>query len=100
MSTVYVGNLDHDVTEHDLREAFAPYGAVESVRIAKSRGGRLRGFAYVELETQAAADAAIEGLRGTALKGRTMDVAADQGGGGGRKGGGGFRRGGGRKGRR
>jgi RNA recognition motif-containing protein len=99
MSTVYVGNLDHDVTEHDLREAFAPYGAVESVRIAKSRGGRLRGFAYVQLEDQAAADAAIEGLRGQALKGRTMDVAADQGGGGGGRKGGGFRRGG-RKGRR
>jgi len=101
-ATLFVGNLAFEVSENDLREAFAPFGNVESVKIARDRGGRPRGFAHVELPDEEAAEAAIDGLRGTQLRGRTLDVAeADQRGGGrGGRSRGGFRRGGGRRRRR
>ncbi len=72
MATVFVGNLSPDVTDNDLREIFARYGKILSLRFISRRG-----MAFVELESPAAA-AAVEGLRGTQLRERTMDVALDQ----------------------
>lgn len=82
MATLFVGNLAADVNENDLRAVFEPYGTLTSVRHITRRG-----LAYVELDDEAA-NAAIEGLRGVQLKGRTLDVAMDRPPGGGRPGGG------------
>lgn len=71
MTTVFVGNLSPEVTDSDLRELFGAYGKVSSVRVI-----RRRGLAFVELKPEAAA-AAMEAVRGTELKGRTLDVAVD-----------------------
>ncbi len=90
MATLFVGNLAADVDENDLRAVFEPYGTLTSVRHISRRG-----LAYVELDDEAA-NAAIEGLRGEQLKGRTLDVAMDRPAGG-RPGGGGRRRGRGRR---
>ncbi len=75
MATLFVGNLSPEVTESDLRSVFEEYGRVTSLRLVSRRG-----LAYVQLD-QEAADAAVEALRGTQLKGRTMDVALDTSGG-------------------
>lgn len=95
MATVFVGNLSPEATDSDLRALFEVYGRITSVRIAHDRRGRAREFAFVELDQEAAA-AAVEALKGTQLKGRTIDVTLDQARGGGskgRRGGrGGFRR--------
>ncbi len=107
---LYVGNLSYDITEDELRQAFAAYGDVTSVSVPTDRvSGRPRGFAFVEMATKAAGDAAINGLNGKSMKERTISVAearprpdSRQGGGGyfgGRSGGGGDYRGGGGGGR-
>jgi RNA recognition motif-containing protein len=77
LTTLFVGNLSPEVTDGDLRKVFAAYGEVGSIRVAHSRGGRPRGFAFVELDEEAAA-AAVEGLKGAELKGSLMDVVVDQ----------------------
>lgn len=92
---IYVGNLSHDVTEEDLKNAFAPFGTVTSTKIIMDRETRQpRGFAFVEMSTEAEGNAAIEGLNGQPLKGRRLRVnlgrRKEEGpGGGGRMGGGG-----------
>ena len=69
---LYVGNLSYDTTEDALRELFEAYGEVESVNVVTDRDtGRSRGFAFVEMADEAAAQAAI-----TALNGRTVDDRA------------------------
>jgi cold-inducible RNA-binding protein len=98
---IYVGNLSFDTSERELEAAFAIYGAVTSARIATDRDtNRPRGFGFVEMGNQAEAEAAIAGLNGTDLQGRTLTVneakpREDRGGGGGRRGGGGYGGGGG-----
>jgi len=72
LATVFVGNLAPGVTDTELREVFAKYGKILSLRLISRRG-----LAFVELETPAA-EAAIEGLRGVQLRERTMDVALEQ----------------------
>ncbi len=72
MATVFVGNLSPEVTDSDLREIFGAYGKIGSLRLMSRRG-----LAYVELDPEAA-DAAVDGLRGTQLKGRTVDVVLDR----------------------
>lgn len=72
--TLFIGNLAYDVSEADIRAAFARFADALSVRLVTDRGGRPKGFAFVELP-RGAADAAMEGLRGTQLRGRTMDIA-------------------------
>ena len=58
---LYVGNLPFSVSEQDLEEIFAQVGTVESSNIVTDRDtGRSRGFAFVEMETQEAADAAFQ----------------------------------------
>jgi len=72
---IYVGNLSWDTSESELNAAFAAYGAVSTARLATDRDtGRARGFGFVEMASQAEAQAAIAGLNGTMLQGRTITV--------------------------
>ena len=72
---IYVGNLSYEVTEEDLRQAFGTFGEVTSAKIITDRSsGTPRGFGFVEMSTKAEAQAAITGLNGTELKGRTLNV--------------------------
>jgi len=72
---IYVGNLSYDTTESDLEAAFAAYGTVSAARIATDRDtGRARGFGFVEMPNQQEAEAAIRGLNGSQLQGRTLTV--------------------------
>jgi cold-inducible RNA-binding protein len=97
---IYVGNLSPDVTEDDLRQAFAPFGQVESANVIKDKfSGESRGFGFVEMPSRTEAQAAITEMNGKDLKGRTLNVnearpKTERRGGGGGGGGGGGRRGG------
>jgi len=72
---IYVGNLSHEVTEEDLRQAFETFGEVTSAKIIMDKfSGVSRGFGFVEMSTKAEAEAAITGLNGTELKGQTLTV--------------------------
>jgi RNA recognition motif-containing protein len=72
---IYVGNLSFDTSERELEAAFAAYGAVTSARIATDRDtNRPRGFGFVEMGSQAEAQAAIAALNGKELQGRTLTV--------------------------
>ncbi len=72
---IFVGNLSRDATEEDVRNAFGAYGSITSVTILKDKfTGEPRGFGFVEMESKAEAQAAIAGLNGTSLKGRTLTV--------------------------
>jgi RNA recognition motif-containing protein len=97
---IYVGNLSRTTTEEDLRKAFEAHGQVATVNIITDKyTGDPRGFAFVEMASKEEAMAAIAGLNGTELDGRTLNVnearPRAEGGGGGRSGGG-FGGGGGR----
>jgi RNA recognition motif-containing protein len=73
---VYVGNLNYQTTEDTLRTAFAEFGEVESVSIITDRyTGRSRGFAFVEMATDGAAEEAIAALNGRPLDDRELKVA-------------------------
>ena len=73
--TIYAGNLSRDVKEDDLREAFRVFGQVASVNIAKTKyNNASKGFAFIEMPVQSEAEAAIAGLQGKELKGRSLDV--------------------------
>lgn len=97
-SKLYVGNLPYSTTEEDLREIFSQAGAVQSVALIKDRdSGRSKGFGFVEMETQADAQAAISKFNNYEFQGRNLTVniarpREDRAGGAG--GGGGFRSGG------
>ncbi|MBI5579025.1 MAG: RNA-binding protein [Deltaproteobacteria bacterium] len=72
---IYAGNLSYEVTEEDLRQAFAAFGAVESVAIIKDRStGQSKGFGFVEMPSKDEGQAAITGMNGKELKGRTLNV--------------------------
>lgn len=72
---IYVGNLSHDVTEDDLKEAFKAFGEVETVRLIKDNDtGRSKGFGFVEMSDNANAQSAIDGLNDKELKGRALKV--------------------------
>ena len=72
---IYVGNLSFDVTDDDLREAFAAFGQVDSASVVQDRfSGKSRGFGFVEMPTQTEAEAAISGLDGVDMKGRSLKV--------------------------
>ncbi len=73
--SVYVGNLSYDVTQDNLTEAFTEYGTVKRVQLPTDREtGRLRGFAFVEMATEAEESAAIEALNGAEWMGRDLTV--------------------------
>ncbi|MBN1614697.1 MAG: RNA-binding protein [Deltaproteobacteria bacterium] len=91
---IYVGNLSYSVTEEDLQEAFGAFGQVASASIIKDKfSGQSKGFGFIEMPTKEEAKAAIEGMNGKEMKGRTLSVnearprADDRRGGGGRSGG-------------
>jgi RNA recognition motif-containing protein len=99
---LYVGNLAYNVTETDLEALFTPFGTVQSAQIIVDRDtNRSKGFGFVEMDTDAQAQAAIEGLNGREHGGRNLTVNEAKpreprsGGGGGGGGYGGGRRGGG-----
>lgn len=103
MANIYVGNLSYEATEEEVRQLFAEFGDVSSVSLITDREtGRLRGFGFVEMADDAAAKAAIEGLNGKEIAGRTLTVnearpkTSRGGGGGGPRGRGGPGGGGGR----
>lgn len=104
---IFVGNLSRDVTEDDLQTAFGAFGRVTRVTVLKDKfSGEPRGFGFVEMESKAEAQAAINGMNGKDLKGRNLNVnearpkteRSGGGGGGGYGGGGGGGGGGGRSG--
>jgi RNA recognition motif-containing protein len=73
---LYVGNLSYQTTDDSLRAAFGEYGQIESVNVVTDRyTGRSRGFGFVEMSTDAEAQAAIGGLDGKMLDGREIKVA-------------------------
>jgi len=72
---IYVGNISRDLSEDELREAFAAFGQVATVNIIKDKfTGEYRGFAFVEMPVKEEAQAAINGLNGKELKGRALNV--------------------------
>jgi cold-inducible RNA-binding protein len=97
MSTkLYVGNLSFDITENDLRDMMAAHGPVNEVSVIMDKvTGRARGFAFVTMNTQESATAAIAALNGKEFQGRALTVnearpreeRAPGGGGGGGRGG-------------
>jgi RNA recognition motif-containing protein len=99
---LYVGNLSYDMTEADLTQLFGQHGEVASAQIIMDRDtGRSKGFAFVEMATDEAAQNAIQALNGTMSNGRALNVNEARpkpaGGGGGRRDGGGGRGGYGRR---
>jgi RNA recognition motif-containing protein len=101
---LYVGNLSFSTTEETLQAEFSAHGQVEEVAVITDRDtGRPRGFAFVSMQNENEARAAVEALNGTEIDGRTITVnearPKSNGGGGGRGGprggGGGGGRGGG-----
>lgn len=94
---IYIGNLSYGMNDESLAELFTQFGAVASARIVTDRdSGRSKGFGFVEMDDEGAANTAIEKLNGTDQGGRTINVSeakpmAPREGGGGRGGGGGGR---------
>ena len=73
MKTIYVGNINYQATEEDLKPVFSEYGEVISVKIINDREtGRSKGFGFVEMES--GADTAIEELDGKDFQGRRLRV--------------------------
>jgi RNA recognition motif-containing protein len=76
MQRIYVGNLSFQTTEQGLNDLFAEHGSVNSVSIITDRiTGRSRGFAFVEMNDDAEAKAAMDALNGKELDGRPLKVA-------------------------
>ena len=72
---LYVGNLNYDTQDFDLRNHFSQYGEVVSANIVTDRDtGRSRGFGFVEMASEDEARAAISGLDGAELDGRQLKV--------------------------
>ena len=100
---LYVGNLPYSFRDEDLQQAFAAHGTVTSAKVMMERDtGRSKGFGFVEMASDAEAQAAISGMNGQQYGGRGLVVnearpmepraprsGGDFGGGGGRSGGGG-----------
>ncbi len=73
--SIYVGNLSFEVTQEDLSSVFAEYGSVKRVQLPTDREtGRMRGFGFVEMGTEAEETAAIDALDTAEWMGRTLKV--------------------------
>jgi len=73
--SIYVGNLNYEVNQEDLNEVFSEYGSVKRVHLPTDREtGRKRGFGFVEMETDAEEEKAIEVLDGAEWMGRELKV--------------------------
>ena len=72
---IYVGNLSFNVTEEDLRGAFQAHGTVEKASVITDKlSGQSRGFGFVEMSSEAEAQAAIAKLDGQPLDGASLKV--------------------------
>ena len=72
---LYVGNLPYSVRDNDLQQQFGEYGNVTSAKVMMERDtGRSKGFGFVEMGSDAEAQAAIEGLHGKDMGGRALVV--------------------------
>jgi cold-inducible RNA-binding protein len=72
---LYVGNLPYSVRDNDLEQAFSSFGAVTSAKVMMERDtGRSKGFGFVEMGSDAEAQAAINGMNGQSLGGRSVVV--------------------------
>jgi RNA recognition motif-containing protein len=75
VKNIFVGNLDFNTSEEELRRLFEAYGQVDRVSIMTDRDtGRSRGFGFVEMANAEDGDKAIAALNGTQLGGRTLNV--------------------------
>ncbi len=73
--SIYVGNLAYEIEQEDLKEVFSEYGTVKRVHIPTDREtGRVRGFAFVEMDSDAEEDKAIEALDGAEWASRVLRV--------------------------
>ncbi|MEA5579881.1 RNA-binding protein [Nodularia harveyana UHCC-0300] len=73
--SIYIGNLSYEVTQEGLSGVFAEYGSVKRVQIPTDREtGRVRGFAFVEMGSDAEEEAAIAALDGAEWMGRDLKV--------------------------
>jgi RNA recognition motif-containing protein len=73
--SIYVGNLSFEVTQEDLTSVFTEYGSVKRVQLPTDREtGRMRGFGFVEMGTEAEETAAIEALDSAEWMGRALKV--------------------------
>lgn len=73
--SIYVGNLNYEVTQEDLTEVFAEYGTVKRVHLPEDREtGRKRGFGFVEMESEQQEEEAISNLDEAEWMGRTIRV--------------------------
>ena len=73
--SIYVGNLSYEINQQDLNEVFTEYGTVKRVHIPTDREtGRVRGFAFVEMESEANEDKAIQALDGAEWMERQLKV--------------------------
>ena len=72
---LYVGNLPYTVRDEDLQQSFSAFGSVNSAKVMMERDtGRSKGFGFVEMGNDAEAQAAIEGMKGQSLGGRSLVV--------------------------
>jgi RNA recognition motif-containing protein len=72
---IYVSNLAYSATDHDIRQLFESYGVVDKINVITDRDtGQSRGFGFVEMPDSAAAKAAIQGLQGKELGGRSLTL--------------------------
>jgi cold-inducible RNA-binding protein len=89
LKNIFVGNLDFNTSEEELRQIFEAHGQVDRVSIMNDRDtGRSRGFGFVEMTNAEEGDKAIAALNGTQVGGRTLNVnearpKVERGGGGG-----------------
>jgi RNA recognition motif-containing protein len=73
--TIYVGNLSYQATKEDVSDVFTEYGTVKRVQLPTDREtGRMRGFAFVDMEDDAQEDAAIQALDEAEWMGRALKV--------------------------
>ena len=73
---IYISNLSFNVTDEDLQDYFAEYGEVSSAKVIMDKfTGKSRGFAFVEMPDDAAAQKAIQELDGASVDGRTIGVS-------------------------
>lgn len=76
---IYVGNLNHETTEPQLREHFEKFGEVSSLDIVTDKdSGKPKGFAFVEMHSDENAQKAISGLNDMELAGRQLKVSRAQ----------------------
>jgi RNA recognition motif-containing protein len=74
--TVYVGNMGHEITDERLTDLFEAHGEVIDGRVVTDHyTGRSRGFAFVDMATEDAAEAAISEMNGLMIDGRQLRVA-------------------------